>query len=415
MHPDCIRRFLGIPDHSIRNVSFLDDQGVATTADGRVATVLVVLARTTRRFSCRCGRQFAGYYDCQERLVRDLPWGPWAKVWLVVPRFRVKCPACGVRTEPLGWLAPRCRYTQRLAGAVTLACQEVRSILAIAESFQLSWDTVKDLDKAALEAKLNPPDFRGVRHLALDEFSLRRRHTYGTIFLDAERCRVLWVCRTREKEAVNRVFTEVFGPAVCRQIEAVTMDWWDGYAQAVAECLPHAAVVWDKFHVVKKYNLDVLDRVRVDEASRCHAQPQRLALKKTKFILLKNRHKLTGDEPARLATLLAVNQRLCRVYILRDALRQLWEYHDPTAAANWFRGWYHRAIRSRIEPLKRFARSMRNRLHGVLAHCRFPLHTGMLEGVNNKVKVIKRVAYGFRDQDYFFLKIRGQFNQATPY
>jgi transposase len=315
----------------------------------------------------------------------------------------------------LSWLPSRCRYTQRLAAAVAVACQEVRSILAIAESFNLSWDTVKDIDKAALEAKLNPPNFRGVRYLALDEFSLRRHHTYGTIFLDAERCRVLWVCRTREKEAVNQVFTEVFGAATCRGIDAVAVDWLQTYEHAVAECLPHAAIVWDKFHIVKKYNLEVLDRVRVDEAARCQTNTERRALKKTKFILLKNWHKLTGDEPARLADLLAVNKRLCSVYILRDALRKLWDYKYPKVAETWFRGWYHRAIRSRIEPLKRFARALKDRLHGILAHCRFPLHTGMLEGVNNKVKVIKRVAYGFRDQDYFFLKIRAQFNQATPH
>ena len=95
-------------------------------------------------------------------------------------------------------------------------------------------------------------------------------------------------------------------------------------------------------------------------------------------------------------------------------MKKLWDYTYPKAAEKWFNGWYQRAMHSRIEPLKRFARSLKERLHGILAHCRFPLHTGTLEGINNKVKVIKRVAYGYRDQDYFFLKIRAHFAGATP-
>jgi transposase len=319
-----------------------------------------------------------------------------------------------VKTEPLEWLPERCGYTQRLADVVALACREVRSISAIADAFGLSWDTVKRIDKDRLAGALNPPDFTGVRHVALDEFSIRRRHTYATIFLDVERNRVLWVCRTREKQAVKYVFEQVFGKAVCESIEAVSMDWWEGYEQAVRECLPHAEVVWDLFHIVKKYNHDVIDRVRLDEAQRCQTAEEQRTMKKTKFILLKNRANLTGDEPARLKELLAANKHLATTYILRDALKKLWDYQYPKAAQKWFDGWYRSATHSRIEPLKRFAHSLKARLDGILAHCKFRIHTGTLEGINNKVKVIKRVAYGFRDTDYFFLKIRAHFAGTAP-
>jgi len=346
--------------------------------------------------------------------VQDLPWGPWPKVDLLVPFFRVQCPECGVKTEVMDWVEPRHRHTLRLAQAVALACREVRSIQAIADAFHLGWDLVKEIDKHALERELNPPDFTGLRHLAIDEFSIKRRHTYGTIFLDVERNRVLWVCATREKDAIKEVFEKVFGPTVCAQIEAVSMDWWEGYEGAVRECLPQAKIVWDLFHVVKKYNHEVIDRVRLDESLRYQDREERLAFKQTKFLLLKNRRSLLSHELARLRQLLQVNRRLLTVYILRDGLRRLWDYRYAEWAAKWFAGWYRRAIRSKIGPLKRFACSLKERLDGVLAHCQHPINSGVLEGINNKVKVIKRVAYGFRDQAYFFLKIRAHFTGVDP-
>ena len=294
MREDIIQRFIGIPGHRVVNIHFLDKEGGMATQDAEVAEVIVELSRGRHPFVCRCGRTSKRYYDFRERFVRDLPWGPWQNVHLLVPRFRVHCPECGVKTEPLDWIPERRGYTQRLADAVALACREVRSIQAIAQSFGLSWDTVKGIDKAYLEGELNPPDLRGVRHLALDEFSIRRRHTYATIFLDVQRNRVLWVCRTREKQAVKDVFERVFGPEVCEGIEAVSMDWWEGYERAAKECLPNAKVVWDLFHIVKKYNQEVVDRVRLDEAKRCQSEEERRTMKKTKFILVKNRDNLNG-------------------------------------------------------------------------------------------------------------------------
>jgi len=409
MRKDVIQRFFGIPDHCVNAIYFFDVEGKETTQDEEVDHVVIDVVPTNRDYCCSCGRRFRHYYDYRERFVRDLPWGPWPRVELLVPRFRVNCPDCGVKTEVLSWIAQGCTYTTRLREAVALACREVRCISAIAEAFNLGWDTVKAIDKQALDKELNPPDFSEVRHLAIDEFSIRRRHTYGTTFLDVERNRVLWVCETRTKEAVVDVFKNIFGEAVCAQIQAVSMDWWEAYEKAVEECLPNAEIIWDLFHIVKKYNKEVVDRVRLDEARRCQTEEEQQTMKKSKYILLKNRRNLTEDEPARLKELLAVNRRLSSVYILRDALKQTWDYIYKGCAEKWFNGWYQWAIRSRIEPLKKFARSLKKRLSGILAHCRYPISTGVLEGINNKIKVIKRIAYGFRDIPYFFLKIRAHF------
>ena len=402
-------RFIGIPDHKPVDYHFLGEDGQTTEDDAQVKEVVVELMRTGHRFRCRCGRIFSTYYDVTDRFVRDLPWGPWKKVSLLVPRFRVDCPDCGVTTEVLDWIAPRRRHTKRLADAVAWACREERSVQGIAEEFGLGWDLVKSIDKTSLKERLDPPDLSNIRHLAVDEFSITRRHHYATIFLDTDRNRIVWICAGHDMQAVVDVFNNVFGPQVCEGIEAVSMDWWRPYEQAVRQCLPNAQIVWDFFHVVKLYNHKVIDRVRVDEAKRCQTDEERKVMKRTKFLLLKNRENLVDDEPARLKTLLAANRRLLTAYVLRDALKKLWHYTSVTKARRWFEGWFNRAIRSRIEPLKAFAESLRDRIDGVLAHCRHNMSTGPSEGINNKVKVIKRIAYGFRDHEYFFYKLRGHF------
>jgi transposase len=415
MHEEYISRFIGIPGHRLFRICFLDESGRETLEDSKVTNVIIELKRSNSFLVCTCGRRFDRYYDMREQLVRDLPWGEWQKVSLRIPRYRVLCPDCGVKTEPLDFLVRNCTYTRRLAEVVAFACDEVRSIAAIAESFDPSWNTVKDIDRKRLERELNPPNFSGLRHMAMDEFAIRKGHEYATVFLDVERNKVLWVCRTRKKEAVEEVFTKVFGKEVCQQIEAVAMDCWAAYEGAVKKHLPNAEIVWDMFHIIRNYNKDVIDRVRRQEAY-AKLGKEAAQFKNTRFLVLKNRRNLKNDEPARLEELFKVNLRIFKVHMMADVLRKLWDYKYTKCAHKWFDGWYQRAKYSKIEPLKRFAEKLKKRINGIIAHCKYPIHTGVLEGINNKIKVIKRVAYGYRDDDYFFLKVRRHFSgsKATP-
>jgi transposase len=409
MQEKCITRFIGIPDYKPVNIYFLNKYGNETETDSEVDKVVIHLARVTGYFTCECGRRYRSYYDMREQYIRDLPWGSWRKVYLLIPRFRVNCIKCGIKTEPLESVVRNCTYTKRLAEVVGYACNEVRSIKAIAESFNLSWNTVKRIDKKRLSKELNHPDFSGVRIMAMDEFAIRKGHEYATVFLDVERNKVLWICKSRKKEAVERVFSDVFGKEVCSQIEAVAMDCWKPYEAAVQKHLPNAEIVWDMFHIIKNYNRDVIDRVRRQEAYGKIGQAS-AELKNTRFLVMKNPKNLTGDEPARLEELLKANKNIFKVYLMADVLRKLWSYKYPASARKWFMGWYRRAVKSRIGPLKSFAEKMLRRVDGIIAHCKYPIHTGILEGVNNKIKVIKRVAYGFKDDEYFFLKVRKHFN-----
>ena len=159
-----------------------------------------------------------------------------------------------------------------------------------------------------------------------------------------------------------------------------------------------------------KYGREVVDRVRVDEANRLSAdKPARAVVKGSRWLLLRNRENIGKEERVRLAELLRANRALAAVYVLKDDLKQLWGYKYEGSARKFWEEWHRRAMRSRIGPLKKFAQNLKLKLDGILSHCRWPLHTSLLEGINNKIKVIKRSAYGFRDDEYFFLKIRQAF------
>mgnify|MGYP000229840225 CR=1 FL=1 len=235
-------------------------------------------------------------------------------------------------------------------------------------------------------------------------------HRYATVVVEMRRKRVLWIGPGRGREDL-RPFFELMGPEACQRVQAVVMDMNTSYDLEVRLNCPQAAVVYDLFHVVAKYGREVIDRVRVDEANRLrHDKKARKVIKSARWLLLRNRENVKdADDQVRLAELLKANRALMTVYVLKDDLKALWSYRHPWYAKKFWDQWYRRALRSRIEPLRAFAKRLAGYLPGILAHCQWPLGTNLLEGINNKIKVIKRMAYGFRDEQYFFLKIRAAY------
>jgi transposase len=354
-----------------------------------------------------CGRLSDAIHDRQERRIRDLPLFE-HRVELCVPRVRVACPRCGPKLERLSWLEAYARVTRRLAGSVAQLCN-VMAIRHVARYFDLDWKTVKAIDRNRLERELGPVDLDGLEVVALDEFAIQKGHRYATVIVEPTRKRVLWVGRGRGREDV-RPFFELLGPERCRRLQAAVMDMNASYQLEVQRHCPNAAIVFDLFHVVAKYGREVIDRVRVDRANELRGDRRgRKVVKGARWLLLKNRDSLRPGEDVALEELLAANHDLFVVYVLRDALKDLWGHRQPDVAARAWRSWYRKAMRSRIQPLIRFARLLRPYLPGILAHCQWPLGTNLVEGLNNKIKVIKRMAYGFRDDAYFFLKIRAAF------
>ena len=356
-----------------------------------------------------CGALCALIHDSAERWVRELPvFGQTCR--LLVERCRVWCAGCGgPKVERLRWLEPWARHTTRFADSVARLCK-VATHKHVAAEYGINRKTVKTIDKRYMERELGPVDLSDVRMLVMDEFAIQKGHRYATVMVGPRRKEVLWVGRGNGREDI-RPFFEMLGEAGRKRIEAVAMDMNGAYKHEVRAQCPQAEIVYDLFHVVAKYGREVIDRVRVDEANRLkHDKAGRKVVKGARWLLLRNARNVTRHKDRiRLKELLAANRKLATVYVLKDDLKHLWDYTYTGAAQRFWKQWYSRAIRSRIEPLKAFARKLKGYIDGILSHCRFPLHTSLIEGINNRIKVIKRMAYGYRDDDFFFLKIRQAF------
>lgn len=355
-----------------------------------------------------CGEVVTSVHERVERWIRDLPaWG--ADTRLLVHMRRVKCERCGTRMELVPWLAPYARVTKRLGQSIARLC-DVLPVKQAAEFYDVSWHTAKRIHKHYLKETLGEPDLSDVTVIGMDEFAIEKGHRYATVIVEPRTRRVLWVGRGRKREDI-RPFFEMLGKEGCERIEAAVMDMWEAFEQEVRAHCKQAKIVYDLFHVLSNYGREVIDRVRVDEANRLKDdKTARQVIKGSKWLLLRNKKNLKHHEDrVKLKELLAANKRLATTYILKDDLKHLWDYTYEGAATRFWNQWYNRAIRSRIEPLKKFARKLKERLPGIFSHCQYPFNTSILEGINNKIKVIKRMAYGFRDDEYFFLRIRQAF------
>lgn len=376
---------------------------------GDSRTVSIHLKPLTRAMHCnQCGALCSQIHETTTRRVRDLALFEY-RVVLHVPRRRLWCDSCGgPRLEKLSWLGRYQRVTDRLAQACS---QLLRSsnIQAVAAFFDLGWHTVKAIDRALLEATTPQPQWERIEYLAMDEFALHKGHRYATVVVDPISRQVLWVGQGRSRETA-RSFFEQLPPGAAQRIRAVAIDMTTAYELEIKANCPQAEIVYDLFHVVAKYGREVIDRVRVDQANLLRAQPSaRKVLKSSRWLLLRNRSKLEPHQEIHLSELLDANQPLMTVYILRDELKQLWFHRRPAWAHQAWQRWCEQAHQSGIAALKTFAQRLQSYLHGIIARCRHPLNTSVVEGINNSIKVIKRRAYGYRDEEYFFLKIRAAF------
>ena len=329
------------------------------------------------------------------------------RVWLDVPVRRVRCAHCGPRRERIDWLAGRMPLTRTMMAWVEHLVR-LMPIKHVAELLGLHWHTVKNIDHHRLEREVKVPDLSQLRFLLMDEFALFKGHRYATVVMDAERKQVLWVGEGRSRTAI-RPFFEWLGQH-CQHIEAVAMDMNTAMDLEVQAHCPHARIIYDLFHVVAKFGREVIDRVRVQQANQLRQQPhQRQIIKRSRWLLLRNRDNLQEEQQVRLQELLEANQSLLLVYLMKEQLKELWYAPSERAAKRRWGQWFRLAMESGLEPLMTFARRLKSYVHGIVASATYHLNTSLLEGVNNRIKVIKRMAYGYRDNSYFFLKIKDAF------
>jgi transposase len=354
-----------------------------------------------------CGQPCSHVHETYWRTIRDMPMLG-EPVWLQVQFRRLRCSSCGTRTERVVWADRHARITLRLALFVGIWCEKLPAA-HVCKLSGLHWETVRKIDRQRLEGKLAAlPEAQPTR-LVMDEFALFKGHRYATVVLDADSRQVLWVGEGRSREAI-RVFFEWLGPARCAEIKAVAMDMNTAFDLEVQQHCRNARVIYDLFHVVAKYGREVIDRVRVDEANRLKGNlPQRKVVKRARWLLLRNSDNIPADQQPKLDELLAANAALMTVYVMKASLKELWFAGSAWRWRAAWRTWMKMANDSGIEPLQKFAKKLKAYWRGIVARVRWPMHTGQLEGINNRIKVMKRMAYGYRDSAFFFLKIKAAY------
>lgn len=306
--------------------------------------------------------------------------------------------------ERLDWLAANPRYTHRLAGQVGRLCQEMTN-KAVAAALHLHEHTVKELDKQYMRQELAGHPAPGPRVIGVDELSIRRGHTYRIIVSDVERGRVIWVGGEGRREADLDLFFTELGEKKASRIEAAVIDMWKPFRLSLNKHASQAKIIYDKFHVLGHLSR-AMDEVRRQEYKRVSAK-DRVFIKGQRYTLLSHRENLSREGKESLKKLLRANRRLQTAYLLKEEFSQLWEYRNEAWARKFFERWKEQLKWQRLKPFEKFAAMIERHWEGIISYCN-PAHKvklGFVEGVNNKVRVIQRRAYGYRDEEYLKLKI----------
>jgi transposase len=340
------------------------------------------------------------------RWIRDLPCGD-TRVSLEVEIRRVFCPNCGkVKQEKLAWLADNPLYTKRFAWYVGRRCRAA-PIQAVARELRLDWHTVKELEKQYMQEQLRRAGTPGPRVIGIDEVSVKRGHRYRIVVSDLARRRVIWFGGKDRSEASMDLFYQELGPTKSHRIRLAVMDMWKPFRTSTLKPThaPQAAILFDKFHVLRHLG-EALDKVRKTEYARLRGKDRQF-IKGQKYTLLSRREHLTLDGRQALQKLLVANKRLHTAYLLKESFGQLWNYQKEGWTRRVFDHWRASLKWQRLKPYEQFAEMIERHWDGIAAFCHpeNKVALGFVEGLNTKIRVIQRRAYGLRDEEYLRLKI----------
>lgn len=363
-----------------------------------------LIKRSKHRRCVECRSRDVTFDGDVETTVRTLPIGK-RKVFLVLHLKVLKCRDCGARRQESRDIAdPRKSYARAFARYV-LDLVKHMTMLAVAAHLGVCWDMVKGILKTDLQRKAKRRSWRKVRRVAVDEIAIRKGHRYMTVVLDLDTGQVLYAVEGRTKECLKPFFRRLRCSGA--KLEAVVMDMSEAYFKALEDYGPKKAVaVHDHYHIVANMN-GVIDKVRREEQNRLEGEEKRV-LKGSRYLLLSGRETLIKKKPEklpRLEALLAANETLHKVYLLKEDLRLWWSQPSKDEARVFIERWIDEARELGLKPVSTFAKTVEDRLEPILAWYDHPITSGPIEGVNNKIKVLKRNAYGYRDPDFFALRL----------
>ena len=326
-------------------------------------------------------------------------------VYIEFERRRTRCKHTGmVRQEPLEWLSETPGYTKRFAFYVGKRCQS-STIKEVADELHLDWKTAKNLEKEYMAEKLKRAGTNEPAVLGIDEISVRKGHEYRIVVSDLEARRPIWFGgKDRSKESLDLFYASI-NSLQKDNIRLAVMDMWPAFEKSTREQAPHAAIMYDKFHVIRHLN-DALDTIRKQEYGRV-SEKDRKFIKGKKYTLLSRQANLTTEGKKALKELLNANKRLNTAYLLKENFDQLWTYQREGWARKFFDNWKASLKWQRLKPYEKFADMIERHWEGIAAYCRpeNKVALGYVEGLNNKIRVIQRRAYGLRDEEYLRLKI----------
>ena len=400
---DYITKILSIQGFYVREVEI---------SEGRVD---IWLEREEEKYCCSlCGRLSFISWGSWDMEVQDLKMSG-KDVYLHFKKHRVKC-VCreDAYVERLEFIDINEVITRRLEEEIYDLCK-LTTAKAVSEIYKLDWDTVKRIDKKNIMEKITKEwTFENLYRISVDEYAYSG-HKCITVISNLDTRRVIYVIEGRKKEDLDRFFEIVLGRERCAKIRTVAMDLCSPYRSSVEEKIPKATLVFDKFHLMRLLHEQV-DEVRKQEQERLEQEGKPL-LKNNKWLLLKGQEKLREDQRQKLQELLMQNENISKSYILKEDFREFYRLDFSSIgnpadiiqrAYNYLTGWIERVKESGLEPLIKFTRTIMRWQNGVLAYFAERATSALSEGLNNKISSIQKRAYGYRDIDYFILKIYQQ-------
>ena len=327
------------------------------------------------------------------------------RIYLDLEVRRVDCRRCGaVKRERLEFLVDNALHTKRFALYVGRRCRS-GAIKDVAAELNLDWHTVKRLEMDYMREQIRRVGTPGPKVIGIDEISIRRGHTYRIVVSDLERRRPIWFGGEDRSEASMDQFYRFLGAKKAKRVRLAVMDMWKAFRNSAHRHAPQAAILFDKFHVMRHLG-EALDKIRKSEYARLSGK-HRQFIKGQKYTLLSHPQNLTGTARKNLKLLLAANKRLNTAYLLKESFGQLWDYNSEAWASKFFENWRAQLKWQRLKPYENFAAMIERHWDGIAAYCKpeNKVALGFVEGLNNKIRVLQRRAYGLRDEEYLRLKI----------
>lgn len=381
-----IKSTLGIKDHRV----------VKVTGDTNALTIHLDLIRGRKRECSGCERRQRIRDRIKERMWRHVPlWN--IPVYICYRPARVKCDCCGIKVEKIPWSNGKSCLSYPLSLAIA-KWSRVLPMSVVGQLFGVCWNAVYSAVKQMVQYGVACRDKAETVIFGIDEISRKRGHVYHTQVYDLLQRKLLASFEGRDVESMSAFFTE-WGKDNLKNIIGICCDMWAPYIQVIKEMLPHALLVFDKFHIVR-HLLNAVDRVRKQEAESLKKTNPEL-LKKTRYIWLKNPWNLTEKQKQRLSYLEKLNLKINRAYILKENFRELWTYTNREQAKKFLDHWFWLATHSRLKPMRDFAWLLRNHEEGVLAYFNLPIDNGAVEAMNNNAKAVSHRARGYRSPNTF--------------